>query len=661
MKVNIIKYNTTDDLIIAKKQFSSRPHNTLIQVFCGTPEEDFISGIINDIETIFPETPMIGTTTAGEICNGESLDNATVVSIVEFEEAKIKSGIVHTNGDLSDSGRRLAEKLCDSDSKVMIVFGCGINNGEVLDGEPLLHGIHSVNSGLMVAGAQAGDNGLAKKTFVFSDKGLTCAGVAAATISGSTVFAKNHFNLSWIPIGKKFTITHAEGNCIHTLDNEAAKDVYSHYLGPSVAEALPASAAEFPFIVNRFGLKMARHANKVNPGGSLNYMSSFYTGEQVQFAYCHSGLLALGASEALEQFSDRTFDVVFVYSCVSRKWVLGEDISIELSPLSQIAPSAGFFSYGEYYHNQNQNFFLSQTMTMLGLSETETKAVRTSANAVLDDAYNTRQLSTLRVLHRLVEVSNNEILEINDKLNDSIRYGSLIQRSLIKDENKIQEFLPNFFVLWMPKDQVGGDIYLAEKLDNAIFLSVIDCTGHGVPGAFLTMIASTVMRRIIKEEKLTNPALILKQLNYAVKKNLKLDTGDSLSNEGMDAAACLILPDEGKLIYAGARIPLICIFNNDIIIKKADKRSIGYKESRRSDINYNFKNHEIIIEKGMSFYLATDGFADQFGGKNSKKLGTKQFHEILRNISTEPFDKRKEMLIDVFDKHKGIHETGPSN
>ena len=150
---------------------------------------------------------------------------------------------------------------------------------------------------------------------------------------------------------------------------------------------------------------------------------------------------------------------------------------------------------------------------------------------------------------------------------------------------------------------------------------------------------------ILKEEKLTNPALILKQLNYAVKKNLKLDTGDSLSNEGMDAAACLILPDEGKLIYAGARIPLICIFNNDIIIKKADKRSIGYKESRRSDINYNFKNHEIIIEKGMSFYLATDGFADQFGGPKGKKYTFRRFKQTLLSIADLSMEMQEKKLL----------------
>jgi serine phosphatase RsbU (regulator of sigma subunit) len=208
----------------------------------------------------------------------------------------------------------------------------------------------------------------------------------------------------------------------------------------------------------------------------------------------------------------------------------------------------------------------------------------------------------------------------------------------------------------MPRDQVSGDIYLAEETDDGFLICVIDCTGHGVPGAFLTMIASTALTRIIRDEELRDPSRILMRLNYTVKKTLRLDTEYSCSDDGMDAAVCAVHPDKNLLVFAGAKLPLIYIDNDEIRIVKGDRQSIGYKESKRSDIGFDFKTHEIRTEKGMSFYMATDGFADQLGGNNAEKFGNRRFRELLRTISKEPFDKRKDMLIRKFNEHKGNYE-----
>ncbi len=493
MKVHSVKYKTINDLTLVKNKFSSRPQHTLIQVFCGIPEEETISQIINDINATFPGTPMIGTTTAGEIYKGKSLSGTIIVSIVEFEKAKTKSGIVRTNNNLSACGRQLSKQLCDLDSHAMIVFGCGIKNGEVLDGEPLMDGIQSVNPNLIVAGAQAGDNGLAEKTLVFTEQGMTDTGVVAATISRHSIVVKNHFTLSWIPIGKKFTVTHAEGNRIYSLNNKPAKEVFSYYLGPEFVKGLPTSSADFPLIVDRFGNQIARIVNKVHPDGSINFMSSFYTGEQVQFSYCHSGLLAKGISDTMEQFNKLRFDVVFAYSCSVRKWVLGEDIQVELLPLSRIAPSCGFFAYGEYFHRQMKNHFFSHTLTILGISENPSAdPIRISSNIVPPEPYDTKHLSTLRVLHHLVEVSTNEILEVNEKLNTQANIDSLT--GLANRRN-----LENSILMEMKRLSRSNseELFSAIMLDLDFFKKYNDTYGHA-KGDDVLRTVSYEMRKCIR-------------------------------------------------------------------------------------------------------------------------------------------------------------------
>jgi c-di-GMP phosphodiesterase len=148
-----------------------------------------------------------------------------------------------------------------------------------------------------------------------------------------------------VPLGKKMTITQAEGTRIFTIDDRPAKDTYTHYLGKNVGARLPHSAAEFPLVVHRQGVQLARHANSVLPDGSLEFMAPFHTGEQVYFAFCHSGLVAESARELFDSFKHQKYDAFFIYSCLTRKWVLGKDSKLELAPLACLAPTAGFFSY----------------------------------------------------------------------------------------------------------------------------------------------------------------------------------------------------------------------------------------------------------------------------------------------------------------------------
>jgi PAS domain S-box-containing protein len=242
-----------------------------------------------------------------------------------------------------------------------------------------------------------------------------------------------------------------------------------------------------------------------------------------------------------------------------------------------------------------------------------------------------------------------ELLEaINEKIMESIRYAKMIQSSLLPDSQTIEKLVPKSFFLYQPKDIVGGDIYFVEEISNGFILAVIDCTGHGVPGAFMTMIACSALKRIVKDEKTNDPAIILQKLNSAVKTTLHQDTEHAVSDDGMDIGICVIYPDENKLIFAGAKLPLFYYFDHQIHTIKPDRQSIGYKESKHSNIDYMFHNHIIDIQNGMIFYMATDGFQDQLGGEKQKRFGKTRLMNVIQEICHLPMESQKQQLFDIF-------------
>ncbi|MDM8551896.1 AAA family ATPase [Desulfobacterales bacterium HSG2] len=270
----------------------------------------------------------------------------------------------------------------------------------------------------------------------------------------------------------------------------------------------------------------------------------------------------------------------------------------------------------------------------------------------------------LKVEERTLEL--NQALE---RITDSIRYAERIQRSLLPNPDDVKTYLPDSFFLWMPRDIVGGDIYFTEQFKDGIIIAVIDCTGHGVPGAFMSMIASSFIRRITTIANCHDPAEILKQLNSVVKTSLQQERKDAPSDDGLDAAVCFIEArgeekDAGendacplslapRLIFAGAKLPLFYVHNREVTVIKGDKQSIGYK---RSDPDFGFTNHTIRIEKGMSFYMSSDGFWDQLGGERRRSFGKKRFRNLLKEVAELPFEEQRKILVQRFEEYKGEND-----
>ena len=417
--INVL-YSQPSDLLEVKQRFPNHPaEQTLIQVFSGQIEKHQIETLLNELKHAFQETPIIGTTTAGEIFDSQISDNTIVINISFFDSTTVQTTLVERNNDLGLMGKSLARDLAATKPQAAIVFSCSLKDGRTIDVSPILNALYQELPQTIIAGGQAGDNGNGVISYVFNEQGIVEYGAVAASLSGTYLSVNNSYNLSWVPIGKKLTINKAKGSRIYSIDEQSPLDLYHHYLGQEVVDGLPLTAADFPLVMERDGILMAMHPLGVNDDGSFDYIHSFHPGEQVQFGFCHSGLLQLAAKKTFEELNKHPVQATFIYSCVSRKWILDRDISVEIAPIANLAPTAGFFAYGEYFtHPLGKCLLFSQTMTILTLAELDDAAISTVVNEVkpfiVDEE--SKQIKTLRALHRLVETSAKEIETANQQL-----------------------------------------------------------------------------------------------------------------------------------------------------------------------------------------------------------------------------------------------------
>lgn len=247
----------------------------------------------------------------------------------------------------------------------------------------------------------------------------------------------------------------------------------------------------------------------------------------------------------------------------------------------------------------------------------------------------------------------NELEKINSMLRDSIEYASLMQKAILPSEDALDAFCPDNFVYWIPKDIVGGDIYLINTLDDdSILIMVIDGAGHGVSGAFLTMLVKAIEEQIIakiKDKALKpSPALILEYFNRSIKMMLQQDQ-KSQSNSGFDGGILYYNKKRNICKYAGAKTPLFIVNNNKLEIIKSDRKSVGYI---RTNNNQKYTEHEIEIKKETKLYITTDGMPDQ-EGENNKRYGTERFTKFILKHESLSFKEQYKELEKGFESFKG--------
>lgn len=252
------------------------------------------------------------------------------------------------------------------------------------------------------------------------------------------------------------------------------------------------------------------------------------------------------------------------------------------------------------------------------------------------------QRDAMQTQKDFIERQNRDIIS-------SIRYAKRIQNAMLPSEDLLSHFFPESFIYFLPKDIISGDFYWVTEKNDKIILAVVDCTGHGVPGAFMSLIGQSNLNHIVMQEGIVNPAEILNKLHKGIIASLKQDETDN--QDGMDAGIIVIDKQAGMIEFAGAKNPLICVTDDKNIVEiKGDKMSIGGNESKA--INRQFTKHEFHIEKGATYFLFSDGFSDQFGGPNDKKFMVSQFKKVLQEISDKSMEDQQFTLSKKFAEWK---------
>ncbi len=385
----------------------------LVQVFTGVVDKDYIKTLVKDILYIVPHANIIGSTTSGEILQHTTYEKSTLISFSVFDKTKIKRYYQPYKTKSSDVVEELYAKFeTPQDIKLMITFTDGIG----LNGERFIKQFQKQENKFVIAGGLAGDNAKFKKTFVFDNDGCYDNGAVCAVFYGEELYINTINSFGWKAIGKKLKVTKSKDNIVYTIDGISAINIYKKYLGDSVASKLPASGIEFPLIINRDGMEIARAVVGIDKEQeALIFAGNVNEGDIVQFGYGDIDSIKLLREITNKKLLAKPIESIFIYSCMARKQLMAESIESELLPISELAPTCGFFTYGELFTQGSSYEFLNENMTILSISENKNHFVK-GLNNFTDNTQNT----TINALTHLVSVANEELFELNKTLEKKV-------------------------------------------------------------------------------------------------------------------------------------------------------------------------------------------------------------------------------------------------
>ena len=396
-KVFIFDEKDPQDIIHKRDiQDINNAFSVLIQVFSGETSEK-IERTLNYLFNTFSKAVIITASTDGEIANDKVLTSTTVVAISTFENTQLH--VAYT--DMPESfaaGEELAKKVCTPDTKLLISFA----NGLKCNGEEFLNGIYSIAPQVTIAGGLTGDNARFERCFVGVNNILQDKGAVAVSLNSKTLQVNNLYSFGWQTIGLKHTITKAKQNRVYTIDGISAVAFYKKYLGNDVASFLPNTGIEFPLVIEDQGFKKARAITAKHEDGSLSFAGNVPEGTTVYLGIGEAERILSNPLKRLHNFNVESF---FIYSCMARRRFLPQRINEEMKPFASIAPTSGFFTYGEFYTHTKPEL-LNQTLTAVALSESGTVSIQPQIDTPATTAMKDR---TFQALRHILDVTSEEL------------------------------------------------------------------------------------------------------------------------------------------------------------------------------------------------------------------------------------------------------------
>ncbi len=410
--------------------------NILIQIFTSQNNKEFILNLRNNILKQLPTAKIIGATTCGEISNNGALTDSTIISFSLFEKTKIETSLKEYDTTSFISGQNIIKSFDNylgNELKFVITFTDGLNT----NGEEYLNGISSMNKNIIISGGMAGDNAKFEETFVFNETNITSKGAIAAAFYNKDLNVYTDYSFDWETVGKKHIIEKSVRNRVYTINGMTPVEFYKHYLGDDMERLLPAIGIEFPLVIKKDGINIARAVLSKHDDGSLSFAGNIEEGSIVQFGHGDVQMIINKGIDSVKNIIENPVESIFIYSCMARKSLLQEDINLELLPLNKIAPISGFFTYGEFYHDCKEEEcntkLLNQTMTIVGISENVETIDKISPNIFSNSRSQLRDEALYRAqaLSVLIEKTTKELESLNQNLEK--RVEEEIAKNLEKD------------------------------------------------------------------------------------------------------------------------------------------------------------------------------------------------------------------------------------
>ncbi len=446
-----------------KKANSGKYRSALLQIFTSKLEKEYLLEIAKQLQGDFPFAKIVGATTAGEIANAKMYEDAVVVSLSLFEHTEIRTA--YTPKIDADSGFALAKEVCGEDTKAVILLSEGLKGK---DYEGFITGFKNYNPSLLVSGGLAGDRFLMKKTFVIHDQEVYDSGSVAVSFSGEKLYANNRYNLNWYSVGQEFTITKASGHAVEEINSKNAVEFFKEYLGEEIFD-LSTSLPDFQFLYKDGDTIISRTPMRIE-GNKIIFAAPIKEGQRVRFGFSNAASVISGAHKIAAQISQQPAEAIYIFSCIARKLLLGEVLENEFKSFEEVAPTAGFVTYGEFYSTGNNNALLNCTTTILVLSEKKNrknKKIKQRLQA------KTKESLTFKALTNFIERTASEL---DSNIHLLQQYKEIVDKAFlavkIDTEGNITYINDNFYKLSNCNQKVPGKHKKLISIDKKVLKEI---------------------------------------------------------------------------------------------------------------------------------------------------------------------------------------------
>ncbi len=380
-----------------------------IQVYSGIVKKEYLQTILNQLSKLFPHATITGATTAGEIVDSQIYEKNIAISFTCLQTTAIRSAYTYYDKHTThqEAGKYLKNKIVTDKTKFVLLLADGIHT----NGEELVKGFDNCKN-IIIGGGLAGDYGKLRNTYVFLQNKIIENGAVALAFDSDILQVFNYYTTGWKPIGKAFRVTKAKGNVVYELDHMPIYEVYKNYLGEEIAKNLPDSAIEFPLMVEKNGIYIARAAIGMNDKKALVFAGNVPEGSIVRFGFGNSLIILDTAGKLVRnEIFKKRFESLYIFSCIARKRFLGNLVEHEIRPLKKISPNIGFFTYGEFVTMKDGHELLNESLTLIAATENE----NTPKELNIFDSEYVEENSAIRAINALIQLVEKTTKELEQE------------------------------------------------------------------------------------------------------------------------------------------------------------------------------------------------------------------------------------------------------